>query len=111
TGERRSLFRRARNRHERPRLQLALHVEPPEQRREIERCPTPSLERATSRTEADEPFERHETDSRILRNPAERRRRAAPPQSFSLDENHLETGGAKCVGGGAPGQATANHDH
>src|SRR5262249_42147794 len=66
------------------RLEITVHVETAEQRRKIERRPAPRLERVARRTEAHRLFGFEKTDAGTIRNPAERKRRAAPADLVRL---------------------------
>src|SRR5207247_7390686 len=71
------LLRRQRHRHRSALLEIALDIEPPQQRREIERRAPPRLPRVAREAQADRLLEIAKRDARIFRNLARRTRRRA----------------------------------
>ena len=88
--------------------QIALHVQPAQQRREVERGPPPDLKGAAGTACADRFFEIGESHARLFRNPAALMGCRAPTDLPGLEEDDLHARGGKRVRGRAPGQTAAD---
>ena len=106
----RHLLRRHRDGDRRMRLDEAFHVEPAEQRREVERRAPPALERALRAANADRLLEIGEADPGIVVEPARRRPAAAVSDLRRFEQRHLDAGRGERVRRGAAGQPAADDD-
>ena len=102
------LFRGPRHCQRRVRLQIALHVQPAQQRREVERGPSPHLKGAAGTARADRFFEIGESHARLFGNPAALMSGRAPTDLPGLEQDHLHARGGKRIRGRAPGQTAAD---
>ena len=104
------LVRRRRHGERRRRAEIALDVETPEQRREIERRAPPRLPRPPRRAQAERALDLHERDARLIGHPAGSRPGAAASDPIRFEQRNLDAGGGTRVRRRAPGQAAADDD-
>ena len=91
------------------RLEIALQLQPSNDRSKVERGTPPGLPRMPSLFQPEELLHFDEARAGIVGNPSSRRTACAAAKRFGFEQRHLDAGGGEGVGGHAASQPAAHN--